>query len=230
MRKLLLASAFGLGLPVAAQATITFSATNDPQPSEQTIQFESPQTGTSFTGDTNKTLSPVIFDTTFTKDPASLGTGGDSSVLLGQGQGQSHLTCVANCPTPGTTRTLEMRPGGGTAWTDVIGNPSNGTGPVNVFARDNLGNNFDYTLTQGSNFFTLTAHGGEVITDVQITMVGSGGWTDFQQPRVSGVCTLVTSTSCTPIPFNTPEPAGMAVLGVGLLGLGFAVRYRRRSH
>jgi hypothetical protein len=236
MKKFLLATALVAAPLLSANAMITFSTTNTPQPDEQNIQFETPGgvTGPVIVGDTNHTMSPVQFDTVFSKGTGSNGTSGDGSIIHGQGLGQSHITCATNCNTSGTNimTTLEMLPLGNTAWTDVIANPSGSggggaSGPVNVFVTDNTGANFQYTLTQGSNFVTITASGGEVIADVQFTMVGAGGWTDFQQPRVSGVCTLnVTGTSCTPIPFPVPEPASLALVGVGLLGLGY-IRFRR---
>jgi hypothetical protein len=230
-RTLLALASLGLALGGSAHATIMFSPTNSPSGDEQTIQFESPITGLSITGDTNQTQSPVIFDSTFTAGSGSTGGNGTGQELMGQGQGQSHITCAAGgtaCTNNGGSmatqlESLEMKPGGGTAWTDVVANPSNGTGDMNVFVQDNMGNNFDFTLTNGSNFFTLTASGGEVITDVQMTMSAGGGWNDFQQPRVSGVCTLV-GTTCTPIP--TPEPTSLAILGSALVGMG--MWYRRR--
>jgi hypothetical protein len=230
----LLTSAVALLIGIGtAHATIIFSPTNSPSGSEQTIQFESPITGLSITGDTNQTNSPVIFDTTFAKGVGSLGGAGTDQEIIGQGLGQSHITCTTGgtaCTNNGGNQSvqlnsLEMKPGNNTAWTDVVANPDFGTGTMNVFVQDNLGNNFDFTLGNGQNFFTLNASGGEVITDVQMTMSAGGGWNDFQQPRVSGVCTLV-GTTCTPI--ATPEPGTLVLLGTAILGFGVGHHWMRR--
>jgi hypothetical protein len=214
-----------LGLAVAtgsAHATIMFSPTNSPSGDEQTIQFEAQAMlpALTQTGDTNQTMSPVIFNTL------------TNQMIAADGMGQANIVCVTNCLTGVTNKpqltSLEMRAGPGTAWTDVVANPDFGEGTMQVAVTDQMGATFDFVLTNGSNFFTLTAINNEVITDVQMTQetgtAGPFGWNDFKQPRVSGVCTLV-GTTCTPIP--TLEPSSLAILGGALLSLG--LWYRRRS-
>lgn len=193
------------------------------------------------TGDTNKSNSPVIFDSDFAKATGSLGGAGTSQLFNADGIGQANLVCAdtpAKCPNAagGLTNLLtsmEMKPGPGLGWGDALLNLDSGIGTVNVFVTDQLGGQFDEKLKKGENKFTIVASAGEVITDIQISELtgatGAFGWDKFKQPRVSGVCTLNADTTCTPIVIPIPEPSAIALLGAGLCALGLVhVGFRRR--
>lgn len=251
MRTSIVVGAIAAALAAAvtpAGATITFFDAQMPQPSEQNIQFEAANLvpGLTHNGDTNKSGSPVIFDTTFAKASGSLGGAGTGQLFNADGIGQGSLICSVvtgnTCPhvAGGLTdllTSMEMKPGPGFAWTDAILNTQSGVGTVNIFVTDQMGGQFQDTLKKGQNFVTIvagidpTTHVQEVITDIQVselaTATGPFGFEKFKQPRVSGVCTLV-GTTCTPIPVPTPEPASLVLLGAGLVGLGL-VRRRIRS-
>jgi hypothetical protein len=237
-------------LPLAgASATITFDG--DPGPAlpgnEELVIFEKPASltpATSQTGDTNRTQTPVIFDTNFTAGAGSLGGSGLGQFIVSTGLGHSTLACVPPgtngvpstapaCGTDGTggangmqLQSIEIMPAPGTAWGDMLANLDFGEGTANIYAHDDLGNNFTFTLGNGQNKFNLIASAGEVITDVQITMLtGSStpfGWNDLKEVDISGACTL-NGTVCTLI----PEPTSLVLLASGLLGLGFVYRRRR---
>jgi len=238
VKQYVLGTILAASLAGTARADIAFEALPGPPApgNEENVMFEAGALvpALSITGDTNKTNTPVIFDTNFAKGTVGTNNGGAGTgqFINADGLGQANVVCVGApgtaCVTaakPNSLQSLEMKPGPGFAWTDVLANPDFGSGTMNVYVRDNTGLSFDFTLGKGQNFFSLLATNGEVITDIQMTQetgtAGPFGWSDFKQPRISGVCSLnAAGTVCTPV----PEPASLALLASGLLGLGLLKR------
>lgn len=232
MTRLGLAVAALLAMSSAANANITFLLGNNPQqPAEQNILFTNGESGLTLTdGQVDHTGASVFFTT--------LGT--PLQVLAQASGGQAKIECLANCvdnsaihaPDNNQLASISMRAGtlngAATAWGDAIIDLTNGVGTALVTVTDNFGAPFTYVLGNGSNFLTIVAvpGSGEVITRIDVTNNNPGqafGFTQFDQPRVSGLCTLVGAT-CTTVP--VAEPASFAVLGMGLLGM---VALRRRA-
>lgn len=229
MKRFLLASVLIFAVS-GARAEITFQTGNNPQPNEANILFTLPDLGANIIGFVDHTGALVGFHS-----------------LTGQGldqkaEGQAEIFCEpgTGClfdsnSLPDLLTSIEMKAGPlagvPTAWTDAIINLDSGVGDALVVVTDQAGASFETTLKHGENFVTITAAGGEVITDIQVTEapdnIGLFGFESFKQPRVSGLCTIPTgSTTCTEVPIPAPEPASMLILGMGLLGLGWV---RRRA-
>jgi PEP-CTERM motif len=88
-----------------------------------------------------------------------------------------------------------------------------------------IGNESDAADTDKE--FAITAVGG---TFDEVNVLAPGGFDEIKHIEVAGVCafTDASMTTCTPVVISTPEPAPLALLGLGVLGTAFAARTRRR--
>ena len=74
--------------------------------------------------------------------------------------------------------------------------------------------------------YSITAIGG---TFDKVDILAATGFDEIKHIEVSGVCQTQANGTCDPVVIQTPEPASLALLGVGLLGLGVTTFRRRRA-
>src|SRR5262249_6462679 len=129
----------------------------------------------------------------------------------------------------GTLADVSVAVQGGT-FTKIVFNP-NGSGTPNIgpatltVNTDGLSNGTtytgsDFTLSNGSNFYTLEATGGEKITSIHISVSTAGrktGFNDLRQVRIGGHGPDVTSAAAAP----APPGVLLGLVGAGSLS-GFA--------
>lgn len=189
-----------------ASANITFTLGNNPQPDEANILFGSAETGITIIGEVDHTGVAAIFSSLT----------GETLHQNAQGQADIHNDSGADLTSMGFT--LQA----GFGFLDYILNLQNGHGDATVTVHTQ-GSTFTYALGNGQNFLTIVADGPDIMTGIDVLMSPGGGFSDFKQPRISGVC-AIGAAGCTPVP--VPEPGVLGLLGIAMLAF-VGIRRRR---
>jgi hypothetical protein len=228
---------FGLGIgtaamlalaPVSANALLTLqSGVVGGSGDVSNVVFNAcglrPQLGTTITGCLND--SPTTFVNFTSSENITIGGGGQATVVASDGFFDNVEIKLAD--TSLGFQKLQFN----------IDAAANGT--ANFQAVDQFGTVFNFNNValsgNGQNFFTMGSADGQVAVSFKlISTVGIQNISDLEQVRLGitsiGGCPNGASNFpiCSLQEVQTPEPLSMAMLGMGLLGLG-AVRMRRRA-
>ncbi len=186
---------------LSAQASILFSDGNNSLPGDENIFFNNPSLllGPAQTIQ-GITQGGVVF--TFTGSENLLGEGGQARVEAEDGNLDSLTVQAEN----GTFTSLIFNP----VFSGVAG-----TATVTVTPTVGAIQQYVLSVSNGSNFLTITTDGG---TRIQSVSVFSGVQLDrFQQFRVGGVDATL-----------NPEPATYTMVGAAFAGLALFSRFRKR--
>jgi hypothetical protein len=212
-KKLISPAIVALGLCSGpALANIIFST--DPSAvlpgGEINILFETPQSGTTITGEVDHTGIGAIF-TSLTGQTLQQNAQGQADVFNALNPNGGNVNCATQLSLCLTS--MDFHLANFLGFGDFMVNLASGVGTATVIANDNQGNTYTYTLGPGQNFFSLLAVDGQLITDVKV--LAPGGFNDYKQPRVSEVQGV-----------TLPEPSVLLLLGTVLGAIGITSRKR----
>jgi hypothetical protein len=213
LKQLVTPAILALGVCSApASATIIFST--DPSAvlpgGEINILFETPQTGTTITGEVDHTGIGAIF-TSLTGQTLTQVAQGQADIFNATNPNGGNVNCATQLSLCLTS--MDFHLANFLGFGDFMVNLVSGVGTATVIANDNQGNTYTFTLGPGQNFFSLLAIDGQSITDVKV--LAPGGFNDYKQPRVSEVQGV-----------TLPEPGVLLLLGTVLGAVGMTSRKR----
>jgi hypothetical protein len=209
-KKILLAASLGLATMAASPASAADALCTG------SGQQCAPQTDTNvlLTGGTNLTQVRANFNGSPTQTGVFTSVL-DNGNLSAEASGQAVVTA-----TTGLLNDLTFMTINGITFTTATFNII-GSGTVSIFGTRANGDVYTepaFTLGNGSNFFGVTATGGDVLTGFRFT--STDGVQDLRQLRLGGVSTMTTAV---------PEPGTWAMMLVGFGAMGVAMRRRRRD-
>jgi hypothetical protein len=213
LKTLISPAILALGLSTGtASATIIFNT--DPSAvlpgGEINILFETPQSGTTITGEVDHTGIGAIF-TSLTGQTLQQNAQGQADVFNALNPNGGNVNCATQLSLCLTS--MDFHLANFLGFGDFMVNLASGVGTATVIANDNQGNTYTYTLGPGQNFFSLLAVDGQLITDVKV--LAPSGFNDYKQPRVSEVQGV-----------TLPEPSVLLLLGTVLGAIGITSRKR----